>query len=429
MRTIFKTVASLLAVGFLPICAQAQRKVIIEDDEPNSVMFISRDKAGDEIIKIMDDPQTRRFQDPKAPRFLLTDQKGKFALGIGGYVKLTSEYDFGGIVDNVDFYPALIPNKHSGDYARNQFQMDPTTSTIFLKLVGKTNRLGNFVVYTSGDFRGDGKTFRLTNAYASFLGFTAGYGWGSFMDLAAAPPTIDFAGPGGMAIYRSAQLRYEHSLPGNLKFGVGIEVPDVDGTTNQYTSIGTQRAPTIPAYLQYGWNSSSHVRAGAIVRSMTYSDLVSEQAKSKVGWGFQGSTTFTVAKNLTVYGQMTYGRGIGSYMNDLSNLNVDLVPDPDEEGKMQVLPMLGWYAGLQYNFTPNLFISSSYSQSRLYSEKGYPSDEPDMFRTGRYFVANIFYNVTKNMQVGAEYLRGYRKDFGGESNHANRVNVSVQYNF
>ncbi len=52
-----------------------------------------------------------------------------------------------------------------------------------------------------------------------------------------------------------------------------------------------------------------------------------------------------------------------TYLNDLSNLNVDLVPDPDNEGKMQVLPMLGWYAGLQYNITPNVFVSGTYSLS------------------------------------------------------------------
>lgn len=71
-------------------------------------MFVSRDKAGDEIIRIMNDRQQMRFHDPKAPRFLLTDRKGKFALGIGGYVRATGEYDFNGIVNDVDFYPALI---------------------------------------------------------------------------------------------------------------------------------------------------------------------------------------------------------------------------------------------------------------------------------------------------------------------------------
>ena len=62
-------------------------------------------------------------------------------------------------------------------------------------------------------------------------------------------------------------------------------------------------------------------------------------------------------KKLQAFGQFNYGKGIGSYLNDLSNLNVDIVPDPDNEGKMQVLPMLGWYAGLQYNLCPeHLYI-------------------------------------------------------------------------
>ena len=212
MKTSFKMVAMLLGMGIFPLCANAQKKVIIEDEEPNSIMFISRDKAGDEIIRIMNDRSQLRFHDPNAPRFLLTDQKGKFALGIGGYVRATAEYDFGGIVDDVDFYPALIPQRGSGNFAKNQFQMDITTSTLFLKLVGRTKHLGDFVVYTAGNFRGDGKTFELQNAYAQFLGFTIGYSYGSFMDLAALPPTIDFAGPNGSAFYRTTQLSYMLSL-------------------------------------------------------------------------------------------------------------------------------------------------------------------------------------------------------------------------
>ena len=153
MKTSFKMVAMLLGIGIFPVCAHAQKKEIIEDEEPNSIMFVSRDKAGDEIIRIMNDRSQMRFHDPNAPRFLLTDQKGKFALGIGGYVRATAEYDFNGIVNDVDFYPALIPQRGSGNFAKNQFQMDITTSTLFLKLVGRTKHLGDFVVYTAGNFR------------------------------------------------------------------------------------------------------------------------------------------------------------------------------------------------------------------------------------------------------------------------------------
>lgn len=427
MKTFFKGAVMLLGVGLMSSYAQAQ-KVVIEDNEPNTIMLVSRDKAGDEVVRIMKETQSPRFHDPKAPRFVLTDRKGRFALGIGGYVKATAEYDFGGISDDVDFYPSLIPNKGQSN-VRNQFQIDATTSTIFLKLVGHTKNLGDFVVYTAGNFRGDGKTFQLQNAYASFLGFTIGYDYGLFMDAAALPPTIDFAGPNGQIFYRATQFRYERSFAKKWKAGIGIEMPTVDGTTDNKVNIATQRMPNFPAYLQYGWNSNSHIRVAGVVRSMTYDNLVSNRAESEIGWGTFVATTFNIGKKWQAFGQAAYGRGIGQYLNDLSNLNVDIVPDPAKEGTMQVLPMMGWYAGLQYTICPKVFVSTTYSQSRLYSDNDYPATPSGQYRYGQYLVTNVFWNATPDLQVGAEYLRGWRTDFNDETRHANRMNVSVQYSF
>lgn len=98
---------------------------------PGPAVIISKDKNGkEELINVFEETQRPHFHDPRAPRFLLTDQQGKFALGIGGYLKTTMEYDFNGIVDDVDFIPALIPQPGSTS-VRNQFQMDASTSTIF----------------------------------------------------------------------------------------------------------------------------------------------------------------------------------------------------------------------------------------------------------------------------------------------------------
>ena len=36
MKTSFKMVAMLLGIGIFPVCAHAQKKVVIEDEEPNS---------------------------------------------------------------------------------------------------------------------------------------------------------------------------------------------------------------------------------------------------------------------------------------------------------------------------------------------------------------------------------------------------------
>lgn len=106
------------------VCPRSPRteKVIIEDESPKGVVLVTIDKAGDEIIRIMNESQMPYIHEPQAPRFLLTDRKGKFALGIGGYVRATAEYDFGGIVDNIDFIPAYIPN---GSKSETSFKWMP----------------------------------------------------------------------------------------------------------------------------------------------------------------------------------------------------------------------------------------------------------------------------------------------------------------
>ncbi len=438
MKTTLKSMALLLGLGLLPMVVNAQKKIIIEDEEPNAVVLVSQDKAGDEIVKIMHSTRLPHFREPNAPRFLLTDTKGRFALGIGGYLQAVAEYDFGGIAKDIDFFPSSIPAK-GATAVKNQFQMDITTSTLFLKMVGRTKRLGDFVVYAAGNFRGDNYTFQMLNAYAQFLGFTMGYSYGNFMDLAACPTTIDYGGPSGIAYYRTVQLAYTYSKLKHWQFTGAIEMPSVDATYGSYSTdknasvSAAQRMPNFVATAQYHWGPNSHIQAGALVRSMTYDSYNKAgdlSAKSQIGWGIQLASTFAIGKNLQFFGEANYGKGIGQMLNDLSNLNVDLVPDPEDPSKMQALPMMGWYAGLQYTFSPKVFMSATYSATRLYSDNGWPINNSDFYRYGQYFVTNIFWNVTNELQVGAEYLRGWRTGFlDNSTRHANRINVMMQYSF
>ena len=281
----------LCGAALSALTVHAQKKVIIEDESPKGVVLVTIDKAGDEIIRIMNESQMPYIHEPQAPRFLLTDRKGKFALGIGGYVRATAEYDFGGIVDNIDFIPAYIPN---GSKIRNQFQMDASTSTIFLKLVGHTKILGDFVVYTAGNFRdGSNKGFQLRNAYVSFRDVTVGYTYGGFMDV--------------LASTRATQVASTYKGLKNFRFNASVEVPAVDGTTNSELDIAQQRMPDFTAYAQYGWNSKSHVRVGGLIRSMTYTSTLSDKAHAVTGFGIQASTTFNLGKQWQVFGQATYG--------------------------------------------------------------------------------------------------------------------------
>ena len=430
MRTILKV--SVLALLSLIICtpANSQRKKDLYPkpgyNEP--VILISGSSEGKEtIINIFEITEIVGFHEPNAPRFLLMDQKGKFAMGIGGYVRAVGSYDFDGISDNVDFIPAKIPSKDSHS-SRERFGIDASTSMLFLKMVGRSDVLGDIVVYTSANFRGNSNSFKLRNAYIQLLGFTFGYDTGMFMDLSACPPTIDYEGPNGMTFYRTAQMRYEGEIAKGLKVGIAVESPSVSGTAAPDVKISTQRAPNIPAYIQYTWNNSGHVRVGGIYRNMSYKNEVSEKFKSINGWGIQGSTTFSFY-NFRVYGQYTYGKGIASYFNDLGNFDLDIVPEYGISEGMQALRSSGWYAGLQYNFSKKVFASSTFSNCNLRANKNYSQNNRAGYKDGKYLVANVFWNVSNDFQVGAEYLHGWRKDFNGEKDGANRINICTKYYF
>ena len=169
------------------------------------------------------------------------------------------------------------------------------------------------------------------------------------MDLGALPSTIDFQGPNGATFYRATQLSYTYKGLKDFRFQASIEAPAVDGTTSSQFEIAQQRMPGLHSF---GTIQLEQQQSFACRRYHPQHDIYQHgkgQASSVTGYGVQASTTFNLGKKWQAFGQINYGKGIGQYLNDISNLNVDIVPNPEKEGKMQALPML---AGMQvYNIT------------------------------------------------------------------------------
>ncbi len=424
MKKLLKT-AMFLACAALYFADVHAQEWVKTKDEPVSLICISETvNEAPDVVEIFQTTQSNYYHDPRAPRFVLVDQKGKWGLGIGGYLQVKAEYDFSGSVDNVDFFPSEIDRR---GVSSSQFQMDMTNSTIFLKLVGNSRLLGDFYVYTSANWRGTGDNFRLHNMYMSSRNLLLGYTVGTFMDLDAAPVTVDYGGPCGMAFYRTTQLRLSYVTDMGLSMGLGLEASKPHGTSNASVTITSQRMPDIPVYVQYAFNEDSHFRVAGVVRNLSYRNLLNGEKHNKYGWGAQASMLATMGK-FQLKGQFTMGKGIGSYINNVSNVGVDLVPAA-QEGKMTMLRTDAWYVGLQYNASSRFFATATYSQTTLHSAAGYATAFPEAYRRGQYVVANMFMNASENMQIGVEYLHGWRTDFNGEKCQANRINLSARYNF
>ncbi|MCH5328834.1 MAG: porin [Coprobacter sp.] len=405
----------------LPVAAQQ------EESRPREIIFLwGRGEGPEEIVEIFDETQSQHFQDPQAPRFLLIDQRHRVALGIGGYVKMTVSDDFKGISESVDFIPFDIPVPNNG-VDNGQFQMDVFTSRLFLKLVGNNRVLGNYTAYIETDFRGYRHALHLRQAYVSMRGFLLGQSWSTFSDVAAMPPTIDFQGPNGNTDLRNVQLRYTFGMGKHWKAALALEAPGVSYTLAGRTGSLRQRMPDIPLWLQFGWGKSSHIRASALFRGLSYRNEVLHRNRMCMGWGVQLSGVAELGRPVTFYYQGTYGKGIARYVADLSDNNLDLVPDPEKPGHLQALPVLAAVGGLQWNISSKFFTSANYSFVRIRHENAYaPAAQ---YKLGQYICGNLFCHLTPDCMIGVEYLHGIRENDNTRRGHANRIQASVQYNF
>lgn len=401
-----------------------------EDIDKISLTVISTDNSGIDIVKDFQTTSGQHPLDPKAPRFLLYDQKNKVAFGIGGYVRMRAAYNFNGSPSNsFGFIPYSIPVP-SDALTKNRLAMDATKSTLFFKLLGNNDKIGQFQAYVSGDFTGNGNTFQLNDAYIQLLGLTIGRTWSTFNDLGAVPPTVDFQGPNGAAEMRTTQVRYTRNLTDALSFAIAAELPQSTGTyADGKTAEMSQRIPDVPVYLQYnlGSNLDSHIRLSGVLRNMTYRNLEKNKTETATGYGIQFSSNIKASSLIEFYGQITYGTGIAQYINDLSGNGLSLVVDPNKTGKMKALEAMAWFANIQFNLTKSVYATMGYSQARVYPKNGTLGD--DQYRYGEYVVGNIFYNLTSDFQVGLEYLWGNRVNINKEKGSANCIQTFIQYNF
>lgn len=377
------------------------------------------------VMNALLDTRDFHFQDPGVPRYLLIDKEGKTALGIGGYVEGIATADFRGSISSYDFITYDIPVP-STPAQRSRLGADLSHTTIFLKLVRYT-KLGVLNAYVQTMFNGDGGALTLHKAYVSLGNVTMGLTNTTFSDPSAAPPTVDYQGPAGQIGSRNIQLRYRLDFARSWTFAVAAELPKMSITSpDDKAQKLNQSLPDIPVYMQYSWGTGSHVRASALLRNLSYRDIVDGRNRHKTGYGVQISGIFDVRKKIDIFYQGAYGRGIAHFVNDLDGAGFDLVASDTQPGRMTAPRTVSVVAGAQYNITPDLFLSASYSFNRLYDQTHLG---PDTYRRANYVAANAFYSPISDLQLGIEYLHGTRRNVDNTSACANRVELMVKYSF
>lgn len=428
MKKLFSISAIVLACMTLS-GASAQQKEGWKLDDTYVVVIGDPDNEQIKIDAIEYFRQTLRkgHQQVGMPKFLITDKKSRAVFTIGGFVNFRTAYDMSNVIGSPDFVTYDIPMS-SNSMNNQRLLMDASTSRLYFKSLIATPSGKPIEAYVETDFRGNGNSLRLREAYISWSGLTVGQTVTTFCDLGASFNTIDFEGPNAYTYGRNLMVQYKKDWKSGWGIGVAAEYPVLSATTGSYAAVIPQRVPDIPAYVQYAWNKgASHIRLSGILRTMFYEDLVTSKVENTFGWGAQLSGAIQIAKPLTMYGQFLIGESIAPYVQDLAGNGYDLLPSEMTQGQLRTPMTTAWLAGLQYNITPKMPMTVGYSQVLMMDKYG--CEKASQYKLSQYVVANLFYNFSKSLWVGVEYLYGNRYNHDDAFGMAHRVQLAVQLNF
>lgn len=370
--------------------------------------------------------QFRHTQDPEAPMFLFMSKSSQLLMGIGGVVRMRGWYDWGGAIPGNGFMPYLIPIP-SNPASTRKLGTTPAGTALFFQMVGRS-RIGTYRLYIEANFNGYGsRGFQLKKAYATLGDFTVGYANSTFSDPAAMAPTVDAQGATNKLSKTDVLVRYMHTFRRHWTMAVSLENPSMQvDTSDPLTERTSEWLPDLSAFVQYQWGEGEHLRLSGIVRTLGYRDLVAQTNRNVAGWAVQLSSVARPHRAVTTYLTFNYGHGYGGLLNDLLAGNYDLVPNPVEPGRMYAPRSLGYCLGVQYNFTPSLFASASFSQTHYLPRYAVA---PSEYRYGWFADINLFWNIIPRLQVGAEFDLGRRMNADGTNRYAHRVGAMCQFSF
>ncbi|MCH5241437.1 MAG: hypothetical protein J1F67_03310 [Muribaculaceae bacterium] len=394
-------------------------------------------------IMVENAPQNPSIKD--VPRFTLVGKDSKFYLGMGANVKMVGDFDWGSPITNPNiFAPKDIPMKpEEGNRGQTLFSVGQSNIYWnFVALPGSKNQVGLFFDVI---FLGNSSTpvIQIHYLYMKYRGFTAGYVVSTFTDLKAEPYSIDFGGPNAMTLVRHPNIYYTQKFGKRKEWTaqLGLDMPDMASFESYYqTKKVNQRMPDIPLFLQRSWcQDKGWLRFSAIFRDLQY---MRSNGKNEgvFGWGVKLSGKTPIVGGLSACWEAVYGKGISSYIQDMSGEGEDLLPVYNEKmDKQEAVKVWGAYGSLQYNFGKCAFWNITYSQVRAYGKNwkvpAGSDPNPDfnhigsLYKYGQYITSNLIFNVSSFAQLGVEYLWGRRMNYSGEQAHDNRLmlmlNVSI----
>ena len=367
------------------------------------------------------------------------------AMKIGGYVNLSLVDSFDPMLIQDRFIVGSIPpDGQQVPGAEKGITVTADQTRLNLEYREQTNQ-GEIRAFVEGDFRGNSETFRLRHAFGQFRSILAGKTWTTFMDVDSRPEEVDIEGMNAQLLLRHSQIRWTPQFGENYKLKLALEDPQTDVVNGASEKSRFDLVASL-VHMPLGPLGKWNYRVGFILRDLKATGTLTDPNEELItftdstrGWGITTSGKRPIKRwgggNDFVLWQITYGEGIGHYINDLQTIGGgDAVFDP--EGKLNSLPVLSGYLSYQhiwpkrFKFMKNWpgLLRSNFNLGVVKVDNYEFQQGSDYNRTIR-ASANLIYNPTANVQLGLEFLWGERKNRDGSKGTASQLQFAARYSF
>jgi len=362
-----------------------------------------------------------------------------------GFLRLAAMYDYDPVGVTDGFVTSTIPVPQQDGSNLNlsarisRFSIESWTPTNFCDWTVHTRIEGDFFNGPDQAAGGGGNPFRLRHAYVDFGPFRLGQQNTTFMDGSSWPSLVDFQGPNSWVNQRQPSARITLPLFERTYYAASIERPFSAIATNGQ-GVAVQDVPDLANHIRYQ-GDLGHLQLGGLLRTIGYRRNNAD-VTHRTGAGISGSVVYHpwaflmgtdpiadpnasgLTRSRTIM-QATWGSGIGRYLNDLPNQQVDGQVDPIT-GEFDLAEATGWNASYEHWFNESWLSNFTYGNVSVDNNINQPATT---FNSSQYAAASLWWIPVPRMAVAVEYMWGERENFNRQTGRAQRLNSMFQYNF